>query len=202
MPTDVNLQKRGIHLASTCSLCYAAEESSNHLFFECSFATSLWNWLGNLIGSPLDSSSIQSLLMHCRNQRRFEDTTIRFMQACDKIKRETALAGNHSTLAAKPSLFEFTIIRSFQVTPHYIPTPVIAEVRWLPPPPGWVKVNSDGAAHDFLGHAGGGDIFRDNKGDMLGYFSTYLNIQDSLYAELYTAIMAIQIANLKGLKDV
>ncbi|XP_019434356.1 PREDICTED: uncharacterized protein LOC109341021, partial [Lupinus angustifolius] len=207
-------KKRGIQLASACSLCHAAEESSNHLFFECNFAISLWNWLGNFIGSPLDSSSIHNLLMvchtswspqlkvvinasiintistiwYCRNQRRFEDTTIRFMQACDWIKRDTTLTGNHSRLAAKPSLFEFGIIRRFQVTPHYNPVPVIAEVRWLPPSSG-------------VDQRGGG-IFRDNNGDMLGCFATYLNIQDSLYAELFTAIMAIQIANSKGWRTV
>ncbi|XP_019416419.1 PREDICTED: uncharacterized protein LOC109327710 [Lupinus angustifolius] len=191
MPIDVNLQRRGIHLAFVCSLCHAVEESSNYLFLECSFATALWHWLGNLIGSPLDSSSIQSLLMvchsnwspqlklvviasiintistiwHCKNHRRFVDTIVRFMQACDKIKMETALTENLYTL-------------------------------------GSVKVNSDGATHGFLSHAEGCGIFRDNKGDMLGCFATYLNIQDSLYAELFTAIMAIQIANLRGWREV
>ncbi|XP_019451728.1 PREDICTED: uncharacterized protein LOC109353821 [Lupinus angustifolius] len=63
-------------------------------------------------------------------------------------------------------------------------------------------INSNGVAHDFPGHAGGGGLFRDSKGDMLGCFATYLNIPDSLYAELFTAIMAIQIANSKGWKVV
>ncbi|XP_019433863.1 PREDICTED: uncharacterized protein LOC109340594 [Lupinus angustifolius] len=202
MPLDVNLQKKGIHLAFSYSICHAVEESSTHLFFQCNFATDLWHWLENIIDLPLDSSSIQSLLRvcktnwspqlnlvvtasivntistiwYCRNHSRFDDTKVGFMQACDMIKRDTTLTGNLSTLAANPTLFEFSMDRRFNCSPHYNPAPTITEVRWLPPPQGWIKVNSDGAAHGYPGHAGGGGIFRDNNGDMLGCFATYLHI--------------------------
>ncbi|XP_019431643.1 PREDICTED: uncharacterized protein LOC109338785 [Lupinus angustifolius] len=212
MPIDVNLQKRGIHLAFACSICHAAEESSNHFFFECSFALDLWHWLENIIDSPLDSSSIQSLLRvcqsnwspqlklvvtasivntisaiwHCRNYRRFDDTTVGFRQACDMIKRDTSLTGSLSTMAANTNLFEFSTTPRFNCSPHYTLAHAITKVRWLPPSQGWIKINSDGAAHGYPGHAGGGGIFRDNNGDMLGCFATYLHIQDYLFAEFFS----------------
>eukprot|EP00253_Pinus_taeda_P016469 PITA_16469 len=47
--TAENLRKKGILGPSICCLCRAAEESSNHLFLECSFARNCWK----LITSPL-----------------------------------------------------------------------------------------------------------------------------------------------------
>lgn len=41
---------------------------------------------------------------------------------------------------------------------HPPKAPSIKEVRWLNPPVGWVKGNSDGAAKGFSGHAGCGVI--------------------------------------------
>ncbi|XP_019450654.1 PREDICTED: uncharacterized protein LOC109352924 [Lupinus angustifolius] len=180
MPLDVNLQKRGIHLASSWSICHAAEESSNHLFLQCTFATDLWHWLENIIDLPLDSSSIQSLLRVCKDNWSPQLTLVVTASIVNIIS---------------------TICR-FNCSPHYNLAPAITEVRWLPPPQGWIKVNSDGAAHGHPGHAGGGGIFRDSNEDMLGCFAAYFHIHDSLFAELHAAIMAIQIASLKGWREV
>jgi hypothetical protein len=49
LPTDDKLMERGCHLPSVCSLCYAHIETTSHLFFQCSFAISLWTWFLNLI---------------------------------------------------------------------------------------------------------------------------------------------------------
>lgn len=43
LPTDDNLSLRGCHTTSICNLCSAAQESSQHLFMDCSFASQLWS---------------------------------------------------------------------------------------------------------------------------------------------------------------
>ncbi|XP_019459896.1 PREDICTED: uncharacterized protein LOC109359653 [Lupinus angustifolius] len=223
MPTDENLQKRGIPMASICTLCHTAAENSPHLFLHCSYAFPLWNWLENLLGKQIDRSSVSALLhlprntwshqltevilayivctistiWHCRNQGRFEDKSLTTAQALAKIQRDTAMIVNLSKATANPSMEELIWLRAFRVHPKYTLAPVITEVRWLLPNPGWVKINTDGAAHGSPGHAGGGGIFRDCHGEMLGCFAIYMNIQDSLYAELFAAILAISMAKWK-----
>lgn len=49
VPTDENIMLRGCSLASICSNCNQAAETSFHLFFECLFAKYLWNWLAGIL---------------------------------------------------------------------------------------------------------------------------------------------------------
>lgn len=63
---------------------------------------------------------------------------------------------------------------------------------------GWIKVNTDGAAKGSPGHAGGGAIFRDKIGAVLGCFAEYYGVTDSFSAELFAAMSAIYIAVEKG----
>ncbi|CAL0332867.1 unnamed protein product [Lupinus luteus] len=62
MPTDENLQSRGCALASKCDLCRLKEDSTQHLFLQCSFAKSIWQWLGSTLSLNLDLSSVNNLL--------------------------------------------------------------------------------------------------------------------------------------------
>ncbi|XP_019432259.1 PREDICTED: uncharacterized protein LOC109339299 [Lupinus angustifolius] len=180
MPTDDNLKIRGLALPSICNLCRSTEESSAHLFFNCSFAKLIWNWLSTQLGYPIDHASTKSLLSisaswspqlqqvlistivnsiaviwHCRNKSRFDNLNINSAQAIQMIKLNTSFTGNFTKLCAKPSLLEFSILRAFQVTAKYNKAPTISEVNWAMPLMGWVKINTDGAAKGSPGHARG-----------------------------------------------
>ncbi|KAF6168048.1 hypothetical protein GIB67_011433 [Kingdonia uniflora] len=48
LPTDDNVQKKGITLASRCCLCANNSKSIHHLFWDCSFSNWLWTWLEDL----------------------------------------------------------------------------------------------------------------------------------------------------------
>ncbi|XP_019420673.1 PREDICTED: uncharacterized protein LOC109330855 [Lupinus angustifolius] len=63
---------------------------------------------------------------------------------------------------------------------------------------GWVKVNTDGAAHGSSGLARGGGIFRDQSGNFLGGFAIYMGIQLAIYAEFQCALIAVELAYKKG----
>ncbi|XP_019465329.1 PREDICTED: uncharacterized protein LOC109363519 [Lupinus angustifolius] len=105
MPTDEHLKARGLALGSICSLCKVNEESSEHLFFRCRFARTIWTGLQHQTGCSLDSCSIANLLIisdsfsplaktimiaciinaiatiwYCRNQARFNDLDISLPQ--------------------------------------------------------------------------------------------------------------------------
>ncbi|KAF1894130.1 hypothetical protein Lal_00004049, partial [Lupinus albus] len=62
---------------------------------------------------------------------------------------------------------------------HERGAPLIKEVVWFAPMPGWIKINSDGAAKGASGLAGGGSIFRDHNGDYLGGFTDFFGTKDS-----------------------
>lgn len=64
LSTDKQLQCRGIQVVSMCSLCKANRESIDHLFFCCSFAVKLWDWLGTLLHINIHKDA-KSILTSC-----------------------------------------------------------------------------------------------------------------------------------------
>ncbi|KAF1898214.1 hypothetical protein Lal_00032980 [Lupinus albus] len=215
MPTYDNLQKRGCHLASMCSNCNTHVETSSHLFLTCPFVVKLWDWLGSIFNIHINTSPIDSIfsvcngqwsphvkgvlvvaVIHtvnivwfCRNHKRFENKALNLLQPQSKIKLATSLSGNNSKILTNNSF-------TFQKAPR------IKEVVWISPLVGWIKINSDGAAHGAPGIAGGGSIFRDFKGAYMGGFVAFFGIKDSLFVELQAAIMEIEIAHQKGWKAI
>ncbi|MCI11766.1 ribonuclease H protein, partial [Trifolium medium] len=56
MPTDENLCARGCVIVSMCPLCKRDNDSSEHLFFQCSFAMAIWNWVNSIFEIQVDHS--------------------------------------------------------------------------------------------------------------------------------------------------
>ncbi|KAE9589176.1 putative ribonuclease H-like domain-containing protein [Lupinus albus] len=110
------------------------------------------------------------------------------------------MSGMFSKACAHNDIKEFTILKLFNIDIHYNKAPRIIEIIWKPPASGWIKINTVGAAHGAPGLSGGGSIFRDNKGDCLGCFSASFGIQTTIFAELYTVILAIDLAFHNGWK--
>jgi len=51
LPTQVNLEKRGIVLeSSTCVFCGEEEESGSHVFFKCKVALRVWSLCSKWVG--------------------------------------------------------------------------------------------------------------------------------------------------------
>lgn len=65
MPTDDRLMLRGCNLVSMCSMCGSCSEIEEHLFLDCPFVVSLWNWLSGNINHAIDLSSISPILEVC-----------------------------------------------------------------------------------------------------------------------------------------
>jgi len=61
-PTDENLRRRDYIIVSICNFCLCTDESSDHLFFQCSFAKNIWLWMGVLLHILFDLASVASLL--------------------------------------------------------------------------------------------------------------------------------------------
>ena len=79
------------------------------------------------------------------------------------------------------------------IRPHEI-SRIVPPVKWLPPPEGWVKLNTDGSwTND--GRAGAGMVLHDNLGNII--YSSYRELfscRDSLEAELCACMECLSIA--------
>ncbi|XP_019423031.1 PREDICTED: uncharacterized protein LOC109332502 [Lupinus angustifolius] len=171
LPTDENLMIRGCAMASVCSLCFKHTEDSTHLFLNCIYATSLWN------------------------QRIFENASTPLHLAINAIKRDTSLSGASAKASSSAhTVKDLIILRSLDIALNINKAPVIIEVIWRTPRVGWVKANSDGAAHGSPGISGSGGLFRDHMGSFMLAFSNYTSIQSAIFAELHGAMHAVAIA--------
>eukprot|EP00268_Persea_americana_P015968 TRINITY_DN17581_c0_g1_i5.p1 TRINITY_DN17581_c0_g1~~TRINITY_DN17581_c0_g1_i5.p1 ORF type:complete len:239 (+),score=28.11 TRINITY_DN17581_c0_g1_i5:144-860(+) len=64
--------------------------------------------------------------------------------------------------------------------------------HWLPPPPGWIKLNFDGAFNSQTGHASIGGLARDSYGKLLMAFTCEVRAAHPLEAELLALQRALQ----------
>lgn len=75
-----------------------------------------------------------------------------------------AISGNFSKGTMLPNINEFNLLNSLMVKGHPKKQIHIKQVLWIAPSPGWIKVNTDGAAHGSPGVAASGGLFRDSRG--------------------------------------
>jgi len=190
LPTDDNLLLIGCNLPSMCSSCQSFTENTFHLFFECSFATQMWNWLASLINKHLQFNSshdiwsilnygwspqcrivikaciinLINVILYRRNQIRFQDKVINCNTAINIIISKVSLSGNLTTKSAAVNMQEFIIMKSCKVNIRPPKAPAIKEVIWTPPMHSWIKINTDGAAIKKPTRAAAGGIFRNSDG--------------------------------------
>lgn len=78
----------------------------------------------------------------------------------------------------------------------------VVPVIWHRPPPGCIKINTDGAARGRTGKASCGGVFRDCTGSILGAFSESCGHLTAIEAELQGVIRAVDIAWRGGLRRI
>ncbi|XP_058760550.1 uncharacterized protein LOC131633894 [Vicia villosa] len=143
MPSDDNLKIRGLSFPSMCSLCKSSEESAFHIFFDCTYAKKLWNWLAvklqfhsfhnfedclNWIQRSWSNQAkvvsiaiITNIIHHiwkARNSARFEDTQISFERCCSNVTTAVRLIGNSSTNCSNSDMDSFLLLKSFDINIH------------------------------------------------------------------------------------
>lgn len=69
-----------------------------------------------------------------------------------------------------------------------------SNIQWVPPPPGWLKLNCDGARLEAQRQAAWGGILRDTNGGFVFAFSSNLGECPMLHAELWAMLYEIHFA--------
>jgi ribonuclease HI len=222
LPTDDILTTRGCSLPSMCSLCGKHPETSFHLFFECMYAVNLWCWLASTLNRTLHFQTPEDMwtvannswnpqckvviiatminiinsIWYARNQLRFNDKMVPWKSSLSNVIVCTSLCGNLTTDVASSNISNFVILKKFNVTLHPPRAPKIIEVIWKPPPPNWVKCNTDGSSNNLLSSCGG--IFRDNNSNTLLCFAEHKGTGNAFHAELCGAMRAIELAEQRN----
>ncbi|XP_043710250.1 uncharacterized protein LOC122659173 [Telopea speciosissima] len=179
MPTDVEVQKRGVCVVSRCSLCRKECESTAHLFLTCKFSDAVWNtfadWFGFIWGRPssildflewwkgkLRSSNLRDLwavgaivvcatLWEERNKRCHEGTHRSMKQLLECVKGE--LQECKFVIRGVKSIQDLCVKTIGLVSSTDIGSGIL-EVFWCKPDPNWVKLNIDGSSLGNPGKAG------------------------------------------------
>jgi ribonuclease HI len=218
LPTDENLCLRGCNLPSVCNLCFKKGESSFHLFFQCPYAISIWNWFARIINLNLNFNTVEeiwslydrswqpqckvvilasivniiSTIWYVRNQIRFQNKIIPWENAITLISANVSLSGNLTSHTYHSSMRDFSILKKFNVCLHPPKAPSIKEVIWVPPPLDWLKCNTDGALNANAASCGG--VFRNHHSLFVVAFAEKLSYQSSFIAELCGVMRAIEFA--------
>jgi len=67
-------------------------------------------------------------------------------------------------------------------------------IQWMPPPPGWILLNTDGASKGNPGKAGGGGVLRDDKGTWICGFGESMGTCTVMKAEIKAVLRGLRLA--------
>ena len=89
---------------------------------------------------------------------------------------------------------ELAILHTLHIQDRPSRAPRIIEILWKPLPPGWIKVNTDGAAFGCPSLVGSGGIFLNRRGFVHGCFAIPIRLAFAFESKLVAAIQAISFA--------
>ncbi|KAK9271842.1 hypothetical protein L1049_002207 [Liquidambar formosana] len=139
-----------------------------------------------------------STIWQVRNTRRFEDKTLSVKRTCLHIKASLHDIGKICGGTMSNTQNDLCILHSLGIKGIPRKAPTIIAVHWYPPPPTWIKLNTDGLAQGNLGPAVATGIFRSCRGFVKGGFTSNLGVQTAFYAELLAALIGIEYAWRNG----
>lgn len=162
IPTDENMNAKGITVEGGCYLCgnTTVLENQNHLFWSCPMVQEVWSWVATcmvMIFIHRCTDIKQTLQWACdRNKKDQRNQCIISITMtviwCVWRMRNAAVFDNLSQdiraciRKIKSMMSNLMIIRTFGVKPNFRNNSLLKEVYWYKPQPGWHKINTDGAA--------------------------------------------------------
>jgi hypothetical protein len=201
VPDYATLTRRHVRVNSTCPVCKATSETLMHALVECSHAQLFWTaardafnlklprlhpvtWAEDILCEPsferLDRTltiSIMAAIWDSRNKWSHDDSGYSPVKAVDNIAETLAFIDG---LKKK---------KSATTRPHF---------TWHGPPPGVIKVNSDGAIRSDAGIASTGGVARDTDGFKSAWCRLYQGITDPLIIEALALRDAVVAARSQG----
>ena len=127
-------------------------------------------------------------IWHVRNLFMFENQVPSIHHALSIIWASICETNGLTSGAMANQVEELAILHTLHIPCRPLRAPRIIEVLWKPPPLGWIKVNTNGAAFGCLGLASSGGIFRNCKGFVHGCFAIHIGMAFAFEVELVASI--------------
>lgn len=74
-------------------------------------------------------------------------------------------------------------------------------IYWPLPQEPWVKFNCDGVSKENPGNAEVDGIIRDNYGELICGFYSFLGVQNIVFIELYSVVQGLEVYFQKGIHE-
>lgn len=229
LPTLDFIGRHGFVEPNCCFLCQQNAESLDHLFLDCELARTAWIWLFQHFDCSWQPfSSFNELFQECmnfsfssqvarlwkigvlnliwaiwnlRNCCCFEDIkpSMEFLIAHLRVSflEVSSAKGKIGFMDNKVS--DLLILRGIRVTGRAAPSRTYMLVSWYPPPPGWIKINTDGTALGSPGNLSCGTVFRDCLGQVVVCSHDKLGFDYAFEAEMAAAVRALELARERRL---
>ncbi|KAK9991627.1 hypothetical protein SO802_026612 [Lithocarpus litseifolius] len=91
--------------------------------------------------------------------------------------------GNHKDIQSQ-ALMKAAEVAYLGINGKHVSGRVRIQVKWIPPPFHWFKLNSDGSSLGNSGLVGGGGIVRDSAGNWVKGYARIIGVIMSVAAEL------------------
>ncbi|XP_038972547.1 uncharacterized protein LOC120104815 [Phoenix dactylifera] len=185
LPTRSVLARRGMRMGSLCEVCLDAEETVGHVLLRCPVAMQCWRlasallpplwesvedmlrFLSESIRRPREAetgSIVAYLAYHiwlARNDRLFEGGRLTPRAVMERALRQAAETSTLTT-SAPPGR-----TRDIWGTCTAVSASRFSYFSWVPPPPGYLKVNFDGGSAEDGTSGGVGFVIRDHRGTFI-----------------------------------
>ncbi|KAL4361719.1 hypothetical protein GQ457_04G001290 [Hibiscus cannabinus] len=201
--------RRSLTSDSSCSLCGAEEESLLHIIWDCPDIRNPWMSLSvQSAHRRFFTISLREWILHGTFSASFCDLIdgpfqflfASFIWQAWKHRNAFALAGRN--MGAESLLHIsmhwaklYHLPRHHAIVPYYS---FAANVKWSPPPNGWIYLNSDASLSHSSGVASIGGVVRDHSRVLLFSYSKSIGTTTVLQAELWGILEGLRIARDKG----
>ncbi|KAL4352609.1 hypothetical protein GQ457_06G035460 [Hibiscus cannabinus] len=201
--------RRSLTSDSSCSLCGAEEESLLHILRDCPDIRTLWMSLSvHSAHRRFFTMSLREWILHGTSSASFcalIDGPFQFLFASfiwQAWKRRNAFALVGRNMGAE-SLLHISVhwAKLYHLPRHHTIVPYssfAANVKWSPPPNGWLCLNSDASLSHSSGVGSVGGVVRDHSGAFLFSYSKSIGTTTVLQAELWGILEGLRIARDRG----
>lgn len=208
LPTKTNLRARGVEIDVICSRCGMAEENLEHVLRDCEWSTFFWqaSVLRLPIGNSVVGKSLRVWILDCIKGKElaFVEMFASLLSMLWRARNLLIFQNRHLShqvcfKQALSTLDQYQTANQTQLTTRAAP---LRPPRWIPPPEGMLKFNSD-ASIGPSGAAGLGGVFRDCRGVPTKFISGLLpSCFDVEVAEASACLQGVMAAREKGYNKV
>ncbi|XP_057775140.1 uncharacterized protein LOC130994122 [Salvia miltiorrhiza] len=201
VPTFDHLRRQGFIASSYCCFCFSAEETVDHIFWQCSGIKPIWREFLQWFNFQDFSYDIHSFLVAACN--RDTSSQVRTFWKIGIITLIRVIWTLRNACIFKDKVFYAKHLLQIVCVAfkEAAPPPVIINVYWWPPVSHWIKVNTDGSPLGSPGKIVAGGVFIDKFGWVRGCFHYNGGTGFAFETELLAIIMAIPIAHSRGWFD-